>query len=125
FPTRRSSDLRRKFFLIAKSLFVEEINTAQPVTINNISMALYIILATGKIPHKVSPIHPVYLITEKETQILNEGRFVDDGHLAVIASCANGFSFKFRPLFIFCYVVRLGTVHPGEQAFELRIVIIF
>ena len=46
-----------------------------------------VILASGEVPHEISPVHPVHLVVEEEGQVLEEGRFLvlGAGHLMTTA----------------------------------------
>ena len=48
--------------LISKSLGVYRLDSAEPVSIQKIPVALDVILSTHKVPEKVAEVHPAHLI---------------------------------------------------------------
>ena len=64
---------------------IDKIYTTFPVSGQNLSWrrTVDVILTSGKIPHEVTPVHPVHLVIEEECQILEEGRLlvIGSGHL--------------------------------------------
>ena len=77
-------------------------------------MPLNIVLTTGKVPHKISPVHKVQLITNEKFDIFGKGRFHDTFCLAHIDDFYRC-SFYLRPRFVPCYVTRFGAVHTREK----------
>ena len=54
--------LFRQQVLIAYEHVVNELDTGNPVTVLYFSAALQVVLASGKVPHKVAPVHEVELV---------------------------------------------------------------
>ena len=75
--------------LVSKPDFINERDSRLPVSGKDVSRgrAMEIVLATGEIPHEITPIHPVHLIIKEEGQILEEGWLLVLGtcHLASAA----------------------------------------
>ena len=70
--------ISRSHRLVSETEFIQRLYSALPVTDERIARrrAVNIILTTGEIPHKVSPVHPVQLIIEEERKILEESRLL-------------------------------------------------
>ena len=68
----------RSVRLVTEAEIVNESDAALPVSDERISRsrAVDFVLTSGKVPHEVSPIHPVHLVVEEERQILAECRLV-------------------------------------------------
>ena len=73
---------RRQFALVAQTEFVQEGNTRYPVAMLPLSVALQVILTSGKVPHEITPVHEVDLITQEETQILQHGWSLHLDHIS-------------------------------------------
>ena len=75
----------RSVRLVAEADLVYKRNAAFPVACKHISRArtVDVILASGEVPHEISPVHPVHLVVEEEGQVLEEGRLLvlGAGHL--------------------------------------------
>ena len=61
--------LFRQQVLIAYEHVVNELDTGNPVAVLYFSAALQVVLASGKVPHKVAPVHPVELVGEEELDV--------------------------------------------------------
>ena len=66
----------RSHRLVPEAHLVNEGDSALPVSEENFSRrrAVAVVLASGEIPHKISPVHPVELVVEKESHIFHKGR---------------------------------------------------
>ena len=53
---------RGQFALVAKAHIVEEGDASNPVAMLQFAMSLDIVLASGKVPHEVAPVHEVHLV---------------------------------------------------------------
>ena len=64
--------------LVSKPDFINERDSRLPVSGKDVSRgrAMEIVLATGEIPHEITPIHPVHLIVKEEREVLEECRFL-------------------------------------------------
>ena len=62
--------------LVPETHLVNEGDSALPVSEENLPRrrAVAVVLASGEIPHKISPVHPVELVVEKESHIFHKGR---------------------------------------------------
>ena len=60
----------RQLTLVAQSGVVYKRNAGNPIAMLQFTIALYVVLPTCKVPHKVSPVHKVALIREEETQVI-------------------------------------------------------
>ena len=49
---------------------INKSDPADPVSVQHISVPLYVVLPSGKVPHKVAQVHMPDLITEKELQVV-------------------------------------------------------
>ena len=67
----------RSHRLVPEAHLVNEGDSALPVSEENLPRrrAVAVVLASGEIPHKISPVHPVELVVEEKGQILEESRF--------------------------------------------------
>ena len=68
----------RSIRLVAKTEPVDESDAALPVSDERISRrrAVDVILTAREVPHEVAPVHPVHLVVEEESQVLEECRLV-------------------------------------------------
>ena len=73
-----------KQFLIAYQQVVDERNTGNPVTMFYFATALDVVLPSGKVPHKVSPVHEIQLIGKEELDILPLGRHIYHYHFSTL-----------------------------------------
>ena len=78
----------RSIRLVAKTDLVDKRNTAFPVACEHISRAraMDVILASGEVPHEISPVHPVHLIVKEEGEVLEESRLLVLGACHLMAS---------------------------------------
>ena len=52
----------RELALVAETQVVKERYSRNPVSVLQLSIALQVVLTTGKVPHEVAPVHEVALI---------------------------------------------------------------
>ena len=57
-------------------MLIDKGNTGDPVTRRESSITLYIVLATGEVPHEITPVHIIDLVAEHEPHILQKGGFL-------------------------------------------------
>ena len=88
-------------------MFVDKGNAGNPVAGGDPSVALDIVLTTGKIPHEVAPVHIVDLVTEQEFQVVEEGGFLIPVGDAILTFVADDVISERG-------IIRVG-MHPGEQ----------
>ena len=62
----------RQEALVAHQPVVDERDTGNPVAVFNFSAALYVVLASGEVPHEVAPVHPVEMVGEEELNIIQQ-----------------------------------------------------
>ena len=62
--------LSRQHALVAQACIIDKREAGNPVTMLQLTVALDIILSSGKVPHKVAPVHKVALIAQEETEVL-------------------------------------------------------
>ena len=74
-------------------------------------VTLDVVLASGKIPHEVAPVHPSHLVTVEEGHILRKGGFPAHRRLACPILVVGGMLASL-----------VGAVHSGEEA-RVRLVI--
>ncbi len=55
---------------------IDDGNPADPVTVQDISMSLDIVLSSSKIPHEISQVHMAHLVSQKEFNIIQIARIV-------------------------------------------------
>ena len=61
----------RQLALITQAGVVEERDTRDPVAVLGLAIALNVVLATGKVPHEVAPIHEVALVGQEELDVVD------------------------------------------------------
>src|ERR1035437_2887858 len=66
---------RRQIFLVANKYIVNKSDSRNPVPVIKFAVSLDIVLTSAEIPHKITPVHEINLIVEKDTHILNKSRF--------------------------------------------------
>ena len=59
--------------LVTQARIVDKGVTRDPVAMGDFAHTLQVVLATGKVPHKVAPVHIVQLVVDKEAQVLHHG----------------------------------------------------
>lgn len=96
--------------MITDKQVVDEIETGNPISISSIAVSLYIILASGKVPHKITPVHEIDLIIDKETHVFHKSGFA---YRAPVY--AYRFSFEIGPFFISSYMTSVGAVHARKE----------
>ena len=105
-------------FLRPKSCLIHCRYTRQPVTAHCVAVSLNIILSTRKVPHKVSPIHPVNLVIVEVSQVLSHRR-----KSLFIRTELCSFVFRSiisRPTFVTSYLMGILTpIHSREYCLLL------
>ena len=112
----------RQEFLVANQDIINEWNTSNPVTMFDFSIALNIILTTGKVPHEITPVHEVYLIGKEELDVFPLGRDCNHQHFsALVIGYLTSFDAT-QPVFIkvgcastYGIIGMLFTIHSWEQ----------
>ena len=87
-------------------------------------MTLYIVLPSGEIPHEITPVHEIQLISEEITQVLDKCRFHHRHHLATTVEL-HRCTLYLRPLLIGRYMISSATIHTGEKHTQLIHVFVF
>ena len=93
---------------IAHAELIDKVKTTYPVTFIDLTMTLQIVLTAGEVPQEISPIHVIELIIKEELHVLCKGG-LHTGRSS-------------RPLTIGRYVIRLATVHAGEEHLRLALI---
>ena len=70
--------------MVAQTGIVDERNSGQPVTVFQFAITLYVVLPSGKVPHEITPVHEVNLVTEEETQVFALRRYLYHYHLSAL-----------------------------------------
>ena len=89
----------RQHALVAQTGIIDKRETGNPVTMLQFSVTLDIVLTSGKVPHKVAPVHKVALIAQEETDVLQL-----TGHL-------------YHHLFATAVVRHLSAIHTTHPRF--------
>src|SRR6185312_1334785 len=100
------------FTLITQPCNVPERDSGKPVSVPHIShvYSLEVILFSCKIPHEITPIHPVELVGKKETDVISHCRF------RIIFSCLWVFSDSCKICIIICMPLVVAVVpHSWEK----------
>ncbi len=92
-------EILRKQFLITYQQVVDKRNPRNPVAMFYFSGALYVVLPSGKVPHKVTPVHEVQLVGEEELDILPLGGHIYHYHFSALV-VRNVISFDVYPLLV-------------------------
>ena len=58
--------------MISQTPLVDEINAAEPVSVQGIPLALNVVLSPGEIPHKISPVHVAELVDKHEFNVVQK-----------------------------------------------------
>ena len=87
-------------------------------------MSLYVVLATGEVPHEITPVHEVQLIGKEIAQVLAKGRLHHRRGLATSVELDRR-TLYLRPFLVGVDVVRVATEHTGEEHVQLVHVLIF
>ena len=77
-------EVLRKQFLVAHQQIVDKWDSGDPVTVFYFSAALNVVLPSGKVPHKVAPVHEVELVGEEELDVFPLVRYVHHHHFAAL-----------------------------------------
>ena len=101
--------------LVTYQEFVNDRNAGNPVSVFYFSLSLNVILTSGKVPHKVSPIHEVHLIREKELDVLPLGRNLYHHHLSALVVRHLCTFHAAQPVFVGLPVTGCIAVHTREQ----------
>ena len=99
--------------LVAQTPIVQPIPAAEPVAMLQFTIALQVVLTSGKVPHEVAPVHEVALIADEEAQVLQLRRNLHGNHLA---TAVEGFLVSAdiaHPTLISTFVTR--AVHTREE----------
>ena len=81
-------------------------------------MTLDIVLATREVPHEVTPIHEVQLISKKETEVLGKSRLDYRLCFPTIGEF-HRLTFDICPFLIRIYMIGIATVHTREKHIQL------
>ena len=68
--------------LVAETPVVKPVEAGYPVAVLQFAIALQVVLTTGKVPHKVTPVHEVALIGQEEADVLQLCGHLHGNHLA-------------------------------------------
>ena len=117
-------DIERHILLRAHQSLIDKRNTGYPVTIRNLAVTLYIVLPSGEVPHEITPIHEIQLISEEITQILGKRRFHHRHHLTATVEL-HRCTFHLCPLLISSHMTSVATIHTGEKHTQLIHVFVF
>ena len=100
--------------LVAEAQVVDERNAGNPVSVFFFAVTLYIVLASGKVPHEVAPVHEVKLIRHEELEILPLCRHLDRRNAACGVVVRHFAAFNpAHPAFVSVAVV--GRMHTREK----------
>ena len=91
----------------------------------HLTVALYIVLTTGKVPHEIAPVHVVELISEEELQVLSHSRL--DGKtllkripLGILIECSvYRLATHTDPINVSLWMRRRRAVYSREEHIEL------
>ena len=111
-------DIGRHVILRADKHLVDRLDTGNPVTVHHLAISLNIVLTSGEVPHKVTPVHEVQLISEEITQIFGKRRF-HHRHILTTTVELHRFSLKLRPFLISSHMGIDITVHTREKHIQL------
>ena len=104
-----------QFALVAQTGIVDERNSGQPVTVFQFAITLYVVLAAGKIPHEIPPIHEVNLVTEEEAQVFGLRRYLYHYHLSALVVRYLLAFYAAHPVFVSPDVLGAVGVHAREH----------
>ena len=105
-------EVLRQEFLIAYEQVIDERNTGNPVAVFYFSATLNVVLASGEVPHEVTPVHEVQLVGEEELDVLPLGRHIHHDHFSALV-VRHVMSLDVNPLLVERGV--RGTVHTREK----------
>ena len=109
---------RWQFALVAIQSIINKRNTRNPLSFSNFSMRLEVILTTSEVPHEVTPIHKVYLITKEEAEVLTKSWAIIRFCLSAVV-IAHFLAFNIRPRLVGIHMVLLSRVHTWEEHLKL------
>ena len=110
--------LGRHVILRTNHSFVNRLDTRYPIPMRNLSMTLDIVLTTREIPHEVTPIHEVQLISKKETEVLGKSRLDHRLRFPTVGEF-HRLTFDICPFLIRIYMIGITTVHAREKHIQL------
>ena len=116
---------RRQVVLRAKPRLVNKLDAANPVAAHVVAVALNIVLAADKVPHKVAPVHKAALIADEEGQILAKSRLNHCLRLALVVFHLNLAPLDVSPVFVVGNMFLTAAVHAREEGAHLLIIIVF
>ena len=105
--------IARQESLVAHQEVIDKRYTRNPVTMFYLSLTLKIILTSGKVPHKVSPVHEVHLIDEEELDVFPLGRHLHHNHFATLIERYGLTFYAAQPVFV-SFGMRIA-IHTWEQ----------
>lgn len=87
--------------------------SGNPVAMFYFTLSLYVILASGKVPHEISPVHVVQLVDKEELDVIPLGRDFHHHHLsALVVRNLHAFDAA-QPVFVgLCVCI---AVHAREE----------
>ena len=99
--------------LVAHQELVHKRYSGNPVAMFYFTLSLYVILASGKIPHEISPVHVVQLVDKEELDVIPLGRDFHHHHLsALVVRNLHAFDAA-QPVFVgLCVCI---AVHAREE----------
>ena len=87
--------------------------SGNPVTMFYFTLSLYVILASGKVPHKISPVHVVQLVNKEEFDVIPLCRNFHHHHLSALVVRNLYALYTTQPVFVcLCMCV---AVHAWEE----------
>ena len=108
--------------LIAVEGVVNEGDTGDPLAVIELTVALYVVLTAGKVPHKVAPIHEIHLVGEEEAEVVPLRRHLA-GEIVGLAVVFSVHIHRFRVDTAQPLLVKTGMgagEHAGEEHFLFR-----
>ena len=113
----------RQLRLVTQHRVIDKRNTRYPVTLAHIAVRLQVVLTAGKVPHKVTPIHEVYLVAEEEAHILCKGRAITRLMTSAVL-IAHTLSVDIGPFLIGLHMVTIRRPHTWERHLKLLHILI-
>ena len=112
--------------MVAQTGIVDEGYARDPVAVVHLAIALDVVLASGKVPHEVAPIHVVELVVDEEVEVFGKGGLVHQlllYRIAVAVDIDCGFDRRTLisgPIAVLSWVAVEIVVDTGEEHIELR-----
>ena len=100
--------------LVAESGVVERSDTRNPVAVLIFTKALNVVLAAGKVPHEVTPVHEVQLVGKEEAEVFPLRRHHHGVALAVGVRTHHGVSLDAAQPGIILVRILVG-IHTREE----------